>query len=311
MLFKARAFEMKTLKQTYLTITIPTFIFGLLGNMAFLIALCFKGKKALSYMMIYIGNMTLADGIILFTLPFRMYFLRKTWAFDMESCLVVVSSSFVNMYVSIYTATAICVVRYIAIKYPFRAREIMSPRKAVVVCVLIWLIVCSLSALFHKVDALPANSTKFKCFQQLGNKPLPLSFILVLDILGFLLPLLCMTFCSIKVVRCLSKSVKGDSGNEKTQCIRIIITNLIVFIVSFAPFHFGFLLKYIVQTVSPQNCNLLESVHNFVHISFAISHTNCCLDIFTYYFFIKGFRKNASLSSLVRRLTCFKRNSVL
>ncbi|XP_036378614.1 G-protein coupled receptor 55 [Megalops cyprinoides] len=266
-----------------LVISIPTFILGLVGNVAVLAILCCRRGKTWSYMMVYIANMAFADCSALISLPFRMYSYQNPWPFPHDFCLLLVSTYYVNMYVSIFTATAISVVRYVAIKYPFKAKVIMSPRKALAVCVLIWVTVCSFSATFHFVDA-PKNDTQLKCFQKNRSKPLPLSFILALDVVGFLLPLITMAFCSLKVIHTLSKQNKVSSRTEKIQCSRIIAANLIVFLICFSPFHIGFLLKFLVETHWPEDCNLLESIHNFVHVSFCIASTNCCLDAFSYYF---------------------------
>ncbi|XDV23005.1 hypothetical protein PO909_027741 [Leuciscus waleckii] len=100
------------------------------------------------------------------------------------------------MYVSIFTVTAISVVRYVAIKYPMKSRDILSRRNALVVCALIWLVTCSFSAAFHHVDD-PKNGKTIKCFQKNKEEVLPLSFILVLDIVGFLVPFLIMLFLRV------------------------------------------------------------------------------------------------------------------
>ncbi|XP_035271830.1 G-protein coupled receptor 55-like [Anguilla anguilla] len=274
-------------------ISIPSFVLGLLGNVAVLaIFCCGRGGGPWSYMMVYITNMALADCTVLFFLPFKMYSYRKKWPFSAHFCVLLVYVYYVNMYVSIFTATAISVVRYVGIKYPFRAKQVLSPRKALVVCVLIWVVTCSIGAGFYKVDAPPeANGTRFMCFQKVRSKPLPLSFILVLELLGYFLPLATMTFCSAHIIRVLSRPTGGNGGGrdggssaEKAQCVRIIAANLAVFVVCFTPFHLGFLLKHAVETHRPGDCGLLEGVHGFTHVSFSLASANCCLDAFTYYF---------------------------
>ncbi|XP_018615826.2 G-protein coupled receptor 55 [Scleropages formosus] len=295
----------------YIAVGVPTFIFGLLVNVAFLVALCYSQRNTWTYMMVYIVNMAFSDTIVLIFLPVKMYSFYNQWNF-VQLCLFFVSSYFVNMYVSIFTVTAISVVRYVAIKYPFRALEIMSPRKAVIVCVLIWLTICSLSYIFHFVDSPGDNATNITCFQKIKNDAFPLEFILVLEIVGFLLPLIIMSFCSIKIVMYLYKKTDISSASEKTQCIGIIITNLIVFILCFTPLHLSFLFKFLVQTYYPGSCQLYKLAHSFVHIATCISHTNCCFDVFSYYFLTSSFWKRLSASFQLNRNTCcFTKNSVL
>nr|XP_015216414.1 PREDICTED: G-protein coupled receptor 55-like isoform X2 [Lepisosteus oculatus] len=278
--------------RTLLTIIyIPTFILGVLGNVTVLVIFV-RGRRHWNDMMTYMTNISIADCFVLISLPFKIYSYYSTWTLP-SLCFVFVSSYYVNMYVSIQTVTAISVVRYIAIKYPFKAQAIMSPWKALIVCILIWVLNCTVSSQFHLVDA-PENPNKtdddFRCFQKNTKKPLPLPFILILEIVGFLLPFSLMTFSSLQVIRTLSKQ---KQVGEKTQCIRIITTNLTIFAVCFIPFHLGFLLKYIIETHAHDSCDLLQGIHNFVHISMCIANTNCCLDSFCYYFVTKDFWKSA------------------
>ncbi|XP_061096942.1 G-protein coupled receptor 55-like [Conger conger] len=272
------------LQTAQMVLSVPTFVLGLMGNVAVLAMFCGRRGQSWTYMMVYITNMALADCTVLFSLPFKMYSYRNDWPFSTDFCLALVSVYYVNTYVSIYTATAISVVRYVGIKYPFKAKEILSPRKALLVCAFIWVLICSLSACFHLVDAPGKNTTRITCFQKLNKNPLPISFILVLELLGYALPLITMSFCSVQVIRALSKQTSaGARTDNKIQCIRIMAANWAVFVVCFTPIHFGFLLKNIVELYEV-DCGLLRRVHRFMHFSLVIANMNCCLDAFSYYF---------------------------
>ncbi|XP_061096865.1 G-protein coupled receptor 55-like isoform X1 [Conger conger] len=272
------------LQTAQMVLSVPTFVLGLMGNVAVLGMFCCRRGQSWTYMMVYITNMALADCTVLFSLPFKIYSYRNEWPFSTDFCLVLVSVYYVNMYVSIYTATAISVVRYVGIKYPFKAKEILSPRKALLVCAFIWVLLCSLSACFHRVDTPEENATRIVCFQKRKKEPLPIPFILVLELLGYALPLITMSFCSVQVIRALSKQTSASSQmDKKIQCIRIMAANWVVFVVCFTPIHFGFLLKYIVESHT-EDCGLLRGVHSFMHFSFVIANMNCCLDAFSYYF---------------------------
>ncbi|XP_076133812.1 G-protein coupled receptor 35-like [Alosa pseudoharengus] len=264
---------------------IPTFVLGVLVNAAVLVLFCRQWRNC-SDMMVYLTNLALADSCVLVSLPFRMYSYHNLWPFSVSSCLVFVSTYFVNMYVSIFTTVAISVVRYVAVKYPFRARAVMSPWKALVVCVGIWVVIGSLSAAFHSVDAPPANSSGFKCFQKNSEEPLPLSFILTLGTVGYALPFVVITYCSVTVIRTLARRM-DRGGAQMGQSVRIIIASLAIFIVCFSPLHFGFLLKFLSETYS-HDCGLQQFAHSFVHVANSLASTNCFLDAFIYYFLARG-----------------------
>ena len=266
---------------------VPTFILGVLANSTLLVLFC-RQRKNCSDMMVYLANIALADSTALVSLPFRMYSYSNHWPFSVSSCLVFVSTYFVNMYVSIFTTVAISVVRFVAVKYPFKARAVKSPWKALVVCVGIWVVIGSLSAMFHSVDAPEANGSNFRCFQKNSERPLPLSFILTLDMVGYLLPFVVITYCTCNVIRRLSRRIDSSSSAKKNKAIHIIAANLAVFIVCFSPLHFGYLLKFLAETYWEHNCELQQFAHSFVHVANSLASTNCFLDAFSYYFLAKA-----------------------
>ncbi|XP_016102142.1 G-protein coupled receptor 55-like [Sinocyclocheilus grahami] len=269
---------------------IPTFILGVPGNIYVLVMFCRRPRTDWTYMKIYISNMAIADCVVLMLLPVRI----ASYIWDSsglsgqnykELCYVLVSVYYVNMYVSIFTVTAISVVRYVAIKYPLKAREILCCRNALVVCALIWLVTCSFSAAFHRVDQ-PKQNTTIKCFQKNKEEELPLAFILVINIIGFLVPFLIMLFCSVTVILKLKKQLAIGSRCEKLQCMFIMAANLAVFVICFFPIHFGFFLKYVTQA-HRHECGVQFFAHNFVHGAMCVSSMNCALDCFSYYFATK------------------------
>ncbi|XP_051979970.1 G-protein coupled receptor 55-like [Xyrauchen texanus] len=276
-----------------LATSIPTFIMGVLGNAYILIMFCRQPRSEWNYVKIYITNMAIADCILLVILPIKIASFYQNlegtsqlWDHsNKELCYVLVSVYYVNMYVSIFTVTAISVVRYVAIKFPMKASGVLSCRRAMVVCALIWVVNCSFSAAFHRVDDPKQNAT-IKCFQKNKTEELPLVFILVLNIVGFLLPVLIMLYCSIKVIAKLRKELEIGSRVEKVQCIFIIAANLVVFVICFFPVHLGFLFKYITQA-NNYSCDVQFLAHNFVHGAMCISSMNCGLDSFSYYFATK------------------------
>lgn len=267
---------------------IPTFIFGVMVNVAVLGLFCRQWRNC-SDMMVYLTNISLADMTVLVSLPFRMYSYKNPWPFSVNSCLVFVSTYFVNMYVSIFTTVAISVVRFIAVKYPFRARAVMSPWKALAVCVSVWVVNGCLSAKFHYVDYPSINSSsEFWCFQKNSHRPLPITFVLTLVLFGYLLPFIVILFCSVTVIHALSQRTDSNGVPRKSQSTRIIAANMAVFVVCFSPLHFGYLFKFLVETHWQESCGLQQFAHSFVHVANSLASTNCFLDAFSYYFLASG-----------------------
>ncbi|XP_051550707.1 platelet-activating factor receptor-like [Myxocyprinus asiaticus] len=260
--------------------SIPTFILGMLGNIYVLLMFCRRPRSEWNYMKIYITNMAIADCVVLVILPIKIHYYNIPWTYPKGVCNFLLSVYYVNIYVSIFTMTAISVVRFVAIKYPMKAREILCCRNALVVCVLIWIVICSFSTFYFVKDS---DNDKTMCFQR-TKEGLSLLFILLLIMVGFLLPFLIMLFCTIKIIYTLRKQLEIGSRCEKIQCIFIISANLIVFVICFFPIHFGYLFKYMAKDHS---CDVQFIAHNFLHGAFCISNMNCGLDSFSYYFATK------------------------
>ncbi|XP_041127203.1 lysophosphatidic acid receptor 6-like [Polyodon spathula] len=266
---------------------IPVFVIGLILNTIALGVFCRKGRRTETK--IYMTSLVISDILLLFFLPFKIYSYNHEWTLGPDMCRLLVSVYYVNMYVSILTITAISIDRYIAIKHPFRAKSIRSPLEAGVLCILIWITVCTLSAVFYKHSfRYHANSAGFKCFQK--DEVFYTPFVFVTEIVGFVLPLIAVIYCSAQSVYTLLKNQHISPQGENSRSIRMLVTNAVVFVVCFTPFHIGFLLKFLVQIYSNDNCSLDQKVITFFHAADWIASTNCCLDAVFYYFAAKEFR---------------------
>ncbi|MGH0169939.1 UNVERIFIED_CONTAM: hypothetical protein FKN15_058146 [Acipenser sinensis] len=271
---------------------LPVFVIGLVLNGIALVVFCCKGRWTETQ--IYMTNLVISDFALLLSLPFKMYSYTHQWTFGNDLCALLVTVYYANMYVSILTIAAISFDRYITIKHPFRAKRMRSPLKAGVLCILIWITVGTLSASFYMESVHDhKNQSEFKCFQKDSEEPFSRAFLLVLEIFGFVVPLITVAYCSAQSICTLQKEQHVSSQEEKTRSVRIIASNGVVFFLCFTPFHVGLLLKFLIQTLSSQDyCNLLQKAHTFLHVADCIASTNCCLDAIGYYFVAKAFRTN-------------------
>ncbi|NXB98108.1 GPR35 protein, partial [Orthonyx spaldingii] len=89
---------------------------------------------------VYVINLVFADFSVICTLPSRVYVLWNKSA-QGELCQFIEAMYFINMLVSIYIISFISMDRYIAIKYPLKARTFRSPSKAALLCGILWVLV--------------------------------------------------------------------------------------------------------------------------------------------------------------------------
>ncbi|XP_026993098.1 G-protein coupled receptor 55 [Tachysurus fulvidraco] len=260
------------------------FILGLVLNSSAL--WCFKRTPQWTDTHIYMLNLLLADFLLTLFLPFRIVetFCPMTLT---NFCSFLICVHYTNMYASIFTITTISVHRYVVVRSPIRNKscgtsEVKRKKIAVLTCVFNWLIVIILCITFSP----NMKPEKLKtCYDRKDNEKMSIKFLLVLEILGYLLPMIIIMTCSIQAIRAVLKSLKDirqhaqeEIIDKRKNVIAIITANMIVFIVCFTPIHAGYLLRYILDE---------GTIRNFYHVSEWLATTNCCLDSIGYYFLLK------------------------
>lgn len=264
----------------------PVFILGLIMNTSAL--WYFRRIPRWTDIRIYMLNLLLADLLLTLFLPFRIietYCPMKQTYF----CTILICVHYLNMYVSIFTITAISIHRYMAIRFPMQnktSRASEARRKKITggICAFIWLVLLTLTISFRQNMAPKVLKT---CYERNGREQMSIKFLLVLEVLGYLLPIFTVTTCSTQAIWTLLRSFKDISQcsekeiiDQRKSVVAIITANMIVFIVCFTPVHVGYLLRYIFKESS-------ESVHIFYDVAEWLATTNCCLDSVGYYFLLK------------------------
>lgn len=259
----------------------PLFLLGFLVNAA--AAHAFVSKR-LSWTdtHIYMLNLVVADTALVLFLPLRIYnaffCLPKT-----TLCTFLIFIHFINMYASILTTTAISVHRYLHVKFSLEARSWRRKKEAaVVVCLLLWVFLVTICAVF-RTDNYPDKL--WTCYERSKDHPLRLEFLLIVLVLGFLIPLIVIVFCSTQIIYTLSKE---DKTEEKTMTIRLVTANMIVFIVCYTPVHIGFLINFFYRAPEHWQTLYIPS-HMYLLVSEWVASTNCCFDSISYYFLLKQF----------------------
>ncbi|XP_078058783.1 G-protein coupled receptor 35-like [Mustelus asterias] len=279
--------------------SIPLFLLGLTFNAMTLWAFCWKFRKW-TETIIYVTNLAVSDSLLLLSLPFKIYSYRPSRKLGPGFCAFIECLYFVNMYVSIYIIVCISVDRYIAIKYPLKAKYLRSPMKAAFACGAVWSFVCSI-AISLQIQFSIANDSPQFCFLKMTDKPTAIWIIIIIELFGFIIPFFILCFCSFQIIVTLCKRNRESQGNfVSSRSIIIIITNLITFIVCFLPFHTGLLIQFLVDS-SGGDCAAQKNVRIFVSVSTCVANMNCCLDAIIYYLASKEVR--ASLTQSIKRMS--------
>lgn len=265
----------------------PLFLLGLGLNAAALRIFIIK-RNSWKDTHVYMFNLVMADFVLILFLPFRIYdalfCIPKT-----TLCTFLISIHFMNMYASILTTTAICVHRFLAVRFPLQTRSWRKKKKmAYAVCLVFWGLLVTVCAILTKENS---PDKLWNCYERCKNQPLELRFVLILTILGFFTPLVIIVSCSSQIISILLK-VESRS-EEKMSTIGIVTANMVVFIVCYTPIHVAFLVNYFAILPAEWQFQYLHA-HNYLLVSEWIASTNCCFDSISYFFLLTRFNSDAT-----------------
>nr|XP_028568921.1 lysophosphatidic acid receptor 5 [Podarcis muralis]XP_028568922.1 lysophosphatidic acid receptor 5 [Podarcis muralis]XP_028568923.1 lysophosphatidic acid receptor 5 [Podarcis muralis] len=273
------------------------FTAGLLLNVA-AIWIFLNYLKLKSVVSIYMLNLAASDLLFTISLPFRIsYYSMEQWPFKEFLCQVSGSVFQINMYGSCLFLMCINLDRYVAIVHPLRWRHLRRPRLARIVCLVVWVLILVGSipvAYVHKSTSCVKDRTTITlCFENfsegLWQKEL-LPLIILAEILGFLLPLTSVSYCSVRIFQKLCQA-GGMQSLRQRKTLRMLVVNLVIFIICFVPYNvvlavYGLIKAQLIKT----DVQMKDSVRQALVITVILASMNCTLDPLIYYFNTEGFR---------------------
>ncbi|XP_037635857.1 putative P2Y purinoceptor 10 [Sebastes umbrosus] len=182
----------------------------------------------------------------------------------------------------------------------------------------------------------PGSTKVGGCFKDLPTRRLPISLAVTMmtlaELFGFLIPLACISYSSIRIARSLNQRQTQDqqqnstahspqarsrlqsvtsncqtdkyneklTNAEKRRALRMVLSCSVLFLICFAPYHLNFLLYLMVKQDIVSHCATKLAVHQFHPVSLCLASLSCCLNPLLYYFVTAEFRLH-----LTRRTSSF------
>ncbi|KAF7664872.1 hypothetical protein LDENG_00163190 [Lucifuga dentata] len=292
-----------------LIIYIPIFAVGLLLNIAALLVFCIFLRKW-TESTIYMTSLAMMDLLFIVSLPFKMHATNHQWPAQLQPlCSFLESLYFVGTYGSIYTIMCIAVDRWVAIRHPYIAKWLRSPKVALRICIMVWVLVMAVISpttyRFRKAD-----QGDFHCFHRFSKSGWSPLVIICVEVFGFLGPALVVLYCSVQTIRALQQS--GQHSPKSRACVKIICSSLGAFLVPFTPSHLAILLQFLVHQEVIQDCGSKTRISLFIQIAMCLANITCCLDAVCYYFIAREVRntKNTFRRSVLQRRGTFSTSEV-
>ncbi|XP_078253234.1 proteinase-activated receptor 1-like [Rhinoraja longicauda] len=285
------------LTSRWITVFVPSvytgiFAVGLLFNCIAILTMYFKikfDKPATTYLF----NLAVADLLFLLLLPFKIcyYFSGNNWYFGSFLCRMVSGGFYAYMCCSVLLMMCISVDRFVAVVFPIRSSSWRSPRRALGVCLLAWLLALGgampLFVVEQTVYVTNLNITTCHDVLPLSTQQTYFTYYFpVLCALFFFIPLVVTTVCYVGIISTLS-STNVANKCKKTSAIRLAVIVLLVLIVFFAPTNIILLIHYVHLNDAPD-----ESLYFVYILCVCIGSLSCCLDPFIYYYASSLFQKH-------------------
>ncbi|XP_010864836.1 cysteinyl leukotriene receptor 1 [Esox lucius] len=296
--------------QVYSTVYSIITVFGLAGN-GFALLVLLKTYQQCSEFHVYMLNLAVSDLLCVSVLPLRvLYYVNKgQWNLGDFLCRISSYALYVNLYCSVFFMTAMSVTRFIAIVFPVQNLRMGSERRARVVCVFIWVFICTVSSPFlMSGQHFDPHTNKTKCFEPPERKSGEgIERLVMLNYfslaVGFVLPFLVILICYVGIIRALmlrQHAAQRQKGT-RSKAIRMIAVVMLAFLVSFMPYHIQRSLHLSFLSQKATSCPEVVHMQKSVVVTLCLAASNSCFDPLLYFFSGEGFR---------RRLSTFRHRSI-
>lgn len=254
---------------------------------------------------VFMFHLALSDFLYVLSLPTLIYYYanRSHWIFGVATCKIVRFLFYANLYCSILFLTCISVHRYVGICYPIKALTLVKSRHAHMVCGMVWVVVtaCLVPNLIFVTTSRRDNDTlchdttrqeSFKKYVDYSSAVMVLLFGIPFFVIMVCYCLMARTLCRPR--QGLTSSRRCNSSRQKS--IKLIIVVLVVFAVSFVPFHITRTLYYAARVLKLK-CETLNIINFTYKITRPLASVNSCIDPILY--FLAGDHYRSKLMSVL------------
>ncbi|KAG9341692.1 hypothetical protein JZ751_018756 [Albula glossodonta] len=276
-------------------------VFGLVGN-GFALLVLIRTFRQCSAFHIYMMNLAVADLLLVSTLPLRViYYVNKGhWNLGDFMCRSSSYVLYVNLYCSIFFMVAMSCTRFIAIVFPVQNLQLVSERKARIVCITVWVFVCTTSSPFLlSGEYFDPETNKTKCLEPPRrisglNKVMTLNYLSLA--VGFIIPFFVILVCYAGIIRALltCSSATNKQKTTHTKAIRMIIIVMLTFLVSFMPYHIQRTVHLHMLSRKDVSCEDQIYMQKSVVVTLCLAAANSCFDPMLYFFSGENFRSRLS-----------------
>ncbi|XP_075469222.1 G-protein coupled receptor 68 [Ascaphus truei] len=238
--------------------------------------------KANNELGIYLCNLTVADLLYIFSLPFWLQYMLQhdNWTYNETMCKICGILLYENIYISIGFLCCISVDRYLALVHPFRFYQLKTMKTALLVSMVIWLKELMTSYfLFTHGEVSKDPDSHVVCFEHYPIKSWEHSINYYRFFAGFLFPIFLLLFSYRYIINVVRNS-QGTQTKIKVQIKKLVLSSVVIVMVCFGPYH----VLLVIRSLFEKNCLFAARIFNFYHFSLLLTSLNCAADPLLYCF---------------------------
>lgn len=285
-----------TMQPAYMSIIC---ILGIIGNSFVLCVFCLQKRRS-SVADIYLSNLAAADLLMVSCLPFWVATIinKFHWRFGEVMCQLINIVIGMNYYCSVLFLTVVSVDRYLALTRPLSQGRQRQAQWARGICFGIWIAGILLSfpaVLFRSVEFFPHLGID-ACYVAYPHEGWRLRYNLTVSVVGFLIPVPVVSFCSYhitKVIRRSQKLRKGCRGSVEKKAAHLVLVVLAVFIFCWLPYQILIFLDTLDHYEVITGCTWAYVLDIGNQLATYLGYSNSSLNPFLYVIVGKHFKQRA------------------
>lgn len=272
---------------------------GVIGNSFVLCVFCLQKRRS-SVADIYLSNLAAADLLMVSCLPFWVATIvnKFHWRFGEPMCQLINIVIGMNYYCSVLFLTLVSMDRYLALTRPLTQGRERRAFWARGICLGIWIAGVLLSfpaILFRSVKFFPHLGID-ACYIAYPHEGWRLRYNMTVNIVGFLIPVPIVSFCSYhitKVIQSSQKLRKGSRGSVERKAAHLVLVVLAVFILCWLPYQILVFLDTLDHYQVVSGCAWVYMLDIGNQLATYLGYSNSSLNPFLYVIVGKHFKQRA------------------
>ncbi|KAL4665191.1 hypothetical protein H8957_012504 [Semnopithecus entellus] len=276
------------------------FVLATLENIFVLSVFCLH-KSSCTVAEIYLGNLAAADLILACGLPFWAITISNNfdWLFGETLCRVVNAIISMNLYSSICFLMLVSIDRYLALVKTMSMGRMRGVRWAKLYSLVIWactLLLSSPMLVFRTMKEYNDEGHNVTaCVISYPSLVWEVFTNMLLNVVGFLLPLSVITFCTMQIMQVLrnNEMQKFKEIQTERRATVLVLVVLLLFVICWLPFQVSTFLDTLHRLGILSSCQDEHIIDVITQIASFMAYSNSCLNPLVYVIVGKRFRKKS------------------